>query len=313
MRIAPIHQKATPAVGVPIMKAAGTGKAILMAVAGLVLVGGAVGAAMLASQRVQQLMTAGDASPLEGAQASFADLLDNLRKQTLSQARMLVDDTRIRATVITPSFDEATVRDVLEDLRTASQSTGLAVLDSGGKPLAVSGIAALKGVDLSSSAAVRIAQDRATVDVWTVGQQVLVVALAPVRNRREVPALLLVANELPAAALTGIAKAHRVSAALVVAEKLAMRTPGDAEPEALQAAVAQAGAAGEVTIADQVYRYRTSVTGDAATAAQVLWLSSNHHLVAAAGPVRSLVWMPVVMAGLLWLLMVTVVRALVRR
>ena len=145
MRIAPIHQKVTPAVGVPIMTAAGTGKAILMLVAGLVLVGGTVAAAMLASQRVQQLMTAGDASPLEGAQASFADLLDNLRKQTLSQARMLVDDTRVRATVITPSFDEATVRDVLEDLRSASQATGLAVLDSGGKPLAVSGIAALEG------------------------------------------------------------------------------------------------------------------------------------------------------------------------
>ena len=278
------------------------------------LVAGTVVAARMAAQRVQELMTAGDAAPLEGAQASFADLLDSLRKQTLAEARMLVDDTRIRATVVTPRFDEATVRDVLEDLRAASQSTGLAVLDSTGKPQAVSGIPALSGVDLSSSAAVRTAQDRPSVDIWTVGQQVLVVALAPVRNRREVPALLLVANELPAAALASIAKAHRVSGALVIAEKLAARTPGDGAPEAaLQAAVAQTGAAGEVTVAERTYRYRTSITGDAATAAQVLWLSSNQHLVAAAGPVRSLVWMPVVLAGLLWLLLVAVVRALVRR
>jgi hypothetical protein len=125
---------------------------------------------------------------------------------------------------------------------------------------------------------------------------------------------LLVANELPVAALASIARAHRVSGALVIAEKLSARTPGDGAPEAaLQAAVAQPGAAGEVMVAERTYRYRTSVTGDAATAAQVLWLSSNQHLVAAAGPVRSLVWMPVVLAGLLWLLMVAVVRALVRR
>ena len=247
MRMAAIHQKDTPAVGVPIIRPS-AGKSILALVAGLTLVAGTVVAARMAAQRVQELMTAGDAAPLEGAQASFADLLDGLRKQTLAEARMLVDDTRIRSTVITPRFDEATVRDVLEDLRAASQATGLAVLDSTGKPQAVSGMPALSGVDLSSSAAVRTAQDRPSVDIWTVGQQVLVVALAPVRNRREVPALLLVANELPAAALAGIAKAHRVSGALVIAEKLAARTPGDGAPEAaLQAAVAQAGAAGEVT------------------------------------------------------------------
>jgi hypothetical protein len=311
--MAAIHQKDTPAVGVPINRPFGTGKAVLAVAAGALLVGGTAAAAVLASQRVQQLMTAGDSSPVDGAQASFAEVLEGLRKQTLAQARMLVDDTRVRATVITPSFDEATVRDVLDDLRAASQATGLAVLDSAGKPRTTSGIPALSGVDLSSSAAVRTAQDRPSVDVWTVGQQVLVVALAPVRNRREVPALLLVANELPAAAMAGIAKAHRVSGALVIAEKLAVRTPSEAAPGALEAALAQGGPAGEVAVDDKTYRYRTSVTGDAATAAQVLWLSSNHHVVAAAGPVRSLVWMPVVMAGLLWLLLVTVVRGLVRR
>jgi hypothetical protein len=104
-----------------------------------------------------------------------------------------------------------------------------------------------------------------------------------------------------------------VTGALVIAEKAVVRTPGDAAPEALQAALAQGGGRGEITALGQGYRYRSSVTGDAATAAQVLWLSSNHHLVAAAGPVRSLVWTPVVLAGLLWLLLLTVVRALVRR
>jgi hypothetical protein len=263
---------------------------------------------------VERLMTAGDSSPVEGAQASFADLLEGLRKQTLSQARMLVDDTRIRATVITPRFDEATVRDVLEDLRNASQATGLAVLDSAGKPRAVSGIAALSGVDLSSSAAVRTAQDRPSVDIWTVGQQVLVVALAPVRNRREVAALLLVANELPASALAGVARAHRVTGALVVGDKIVSRTPSDGMPDAaLQTAAVLASPSGEVSAAGRVYRYRTSETGDSATAGQVVWLASNHHLLVAAAPLRSLVWMPVVMAGLLWLLLVTVVRALVRR
>lgn len=314
MRMAAIHQKDTPAVGVSILRRPGRWKLFAGLAAGLLLVGATAGASLATRQQVERLMGAADISPLEGAQLSFDQLLEGLRQQTLSQARMLVDDTRVRTTVITPKFDEATVGDVLEDLRTAAQASGLAVLDSAGKPRAVSGIPALKGVDLSSSAAVRTAQDRPTVDVWTVGQQVLVVALAPVRSRREVPALLLVANELPPSALAAVARAHRVSGALVIADRIAARMPSDGTPEAaLQAAVGQRGPAGEVITAARTYRYRTSQTGDSATAGQVIWLASNHHLLTAAGPLSSLVWMPVVMAGLLWLLLVTVARALVRR
>jgi hypothetical protein len=307
-------QHETPAVGVPMVRPRARWTWLLAATAGMALVGGTAASAELTQRRVQRLQAVADASPLEGAQLSFAQLLEGLRRETVAEARMLVDDTRVRSTVITPRFDEATVGDVLEDLRTASQSTGLAVLDSSGKALAVSGLPALRGMDLSSAAAVRTALERPTVDVWTFGQQVLVVALAPIRNRREVPALLLVANELPAAALAGIGKAHRVSGALVIADKIVARTAGDGAPDAaLQAAAARPVPAGEVLAGEDLYRYRVTATGDSAAAAQVVWLASNHHLVAAAGPVRSLVWMPVVMAGLLWLLLLNGIRALVRR
>ena len=53
---------------------------------------------------------------------------------------MLADDNRIRATVLAPKFDEATVQDVLEDLRKSSGATLLGSRStSAGKVVAVSG------------------------------------------------------------------------------------------------------------------------------------------------------------------------------
>ena len=138
-----------------------------------------------------------------------------------------------------PRFDEATVRDVLDDLRTASQATGLAVLDSAGKPQAVSGIAALKGVDLSSSAAVSTAQDRPTVDVWTVRPAGAGGGPGPRAQPARGAGAVAGGQRAAGPALAGIARAHRVAAALVIAEKLvgagSRRRRG---PRSLQAAVA---------------------------------------------------------------------------
>ena len=44
-----------------------------------------------------------------------------------SEVKVLADDNRIRSTVLAPKFDEATVQDILEDLRKSSGATLLAV------------------------------------------------------------------------------------------------------------------------------------------------------------------------------------------
>jgi hypothetical protein len=56
-----------------------------------------------------------------------------------SEVTVLADDNRIRSTVLAPKFDEATVQDILEDLRKSSGATLLAVVDAAGKVIAVAG------------------------------------------------------------------------------------------------------------------------------------------------------------------------------
>jgi hypothetical protein len=126
--------------------------------------------------------------------------------------------------------------------------------------------------------------------------------------------MLLVARELSPSMLAGIARAHRVAAALVIAERVVPFGNGSpADGPAFAAAAAESAPVGQVTALGQGYRYRVSETGDSATAGRVVWLAPRHQLRAHAGPLTSLLWMPVVGAALLWLLVLAVVRVRARR
>src|SRR5207248_4983743 len=73
------------------------------------------------------VMTALDERALAQAETALGGAVESGRQRVLADIKLLADDQRIRSTVITPSFDEATVRDVLDDLRRASGATTLAV------------------------------------------------------------------------------------------------------------------------------------------------------------------------------------------
>ena len=290
---------------------AARGWGLLALAAGLLLVGMTGMSAWHTFRQRDALLKAADEAVLRGAQLAFEQRLERERQQALRVAELLGDDTRVRATVLAPRFDEATVRDVLQDLRAAGQAGLLAVLDGSGKVRVESGLTELAGMDLSSSAAVRNALVERSTDVWTIGQRVFAVAIAQIRSGAAISALLLSGVEIDAAALRPIERAHGVRGALVVGQKIVARTagPGDAALDAIfRTAAARGEGGGRVGEGAAAFIYRVSETGPAATSARALWVVGGQHLLASAAPIGGIWWLPVLLSGLMWLLVVALVR-----
>ena len=165
--------------------------AVVATVAAILSFGALGAAAWLANAELERVLSAQDDEALAQASRTLEELVNRQREQLVSEVKVLADDNRIRATVLAPKFDQATVQDVLEDLRKSSGATLLAVLDANGKVQAVTGAVGLREVDLSASTAVRAAFERPTSDIWTLPDQVQVIGLAPIRSGGETPALLV--------------------------------------------------------------------------------------------------------------------------
>jgi len=135
----------------PSREPAGTAGVIATAI---LLFGALAFASWLADGQLRRLLSGLDDEALAQASRTLEELVNRQREQLVAEVKVLADDNRIRTTVLAPKFDEATVQDVLEDLRKSSGATLLAVLDASGKVQAVTGAVGLRQVDLSGSAAV---------------------------------------------------------------------------------------------------------------------------------------------------------------
>src|SRR6478672_215226 len=154
----------TTSVGPAPAPASGGGLGAILA--GFVVLGLVAGASWMGDRQLRQFLSQQDDQLLGQASASLEQLLARQREQLVAEVKVLADDNRIRATVLAPKFDEATVQDILEDLRKSSGASLLAVVDAGGKVSAVAGAAGLREVNLGVSPAVKGGFDRPTSAVW---------------------------------------------------------------------------------------------------------------------------------------------------
>jgi len=267
--------------------------ALIIAGPGLAMVALAAVASWFTSAAFERSLSRLDEQAVRQAGVALDRALDGQRAQALAQARLLADDNRVRATVITPRFDEATVRDVLDDLRKASGATVMGVLDVHGRVNAVSGLDALKRETLGQTAAMKAAMEKATADVWSFPDRVLVIALAPILSGNQVAALMMVGFELGGPALTAIEQASGVAGALVVADKIVARSSSDpAVGAAFETARAVADGTSQVVESGPGFLVRATRTSDSAAAARAIWLVPRHQQAALFGPVPQVLWMP---------------------
>jgi len=199
------------------------------------------GAALAAGARVQ------GAQAVESARALLEHVSEEVRLRLRTEAQLMSEDPRLKSTLATPGIDEATITDVLQDLRKQTSAELLAVLTPTARVRAVVGADYLKNLDLSTSSVVRAAQatEQPTVGTWVVADRVLDVSAKAIRFDNQTVAFLVVGAPLAEATLT---HAHRVTGAwvaLLVGGKVALAQPSGqdftlaftalaAEPSALE-------------------------------------------------------------------------------
>jgi hypothetical protein len=278
---------------------------LIFTVAAVVLAVG-VGAALAGQKVLDRLLDGLDDQAFERANLALGQSLAEKQERALASVKLLVDDTRVRATVITPNFDEATVADVLEDLRAASGASVVAVLNVAGTVKARTGADLLKQQDLGSVTAVKKALGGPAAAVWSLPERVLVTAVAPIRTGAEVAALLMLGYDLDAGALAAI---ERLSPGLAGAVVIADRVAGEPANRALfEAARAVAETGGAIAPQGQSLLVRATRTSDSAAAGRVLWILPRHHRAGALGALRVVVWAPAVLVAVMLALMALHVR-----
>jgi hypothetical protein len=261
-------------------------------------------ASWLADGQLRHLLFNLDDQALGQASRTLEELVNRQREQLVAEVKVLADDNRIRTTVLAPKFDEATVQDVLEDLRRSSGATLLAVLDGSGKVQAVTGAAGLRQVDLSASAAVKAAFQHPTSDIWTLPDQVQVIGLAPIRSGDETPALLVKGLALAKGQLATVETALGVSGAVFIGDRIASSSSQNvALEDAFRSAGRMNDGSDDVAVGGRSYRVKIGRAGEGATAARVAWLVPHRRPVDSARLLLFFIWCPIPLGALLLLLL----------
>lgn len=280
----------------------------LLVMAGITL-GVSVAMSWMMHTQLTGFLSTLDADSLSQAISVYDRTIEQQRGLLASQVALLADDTRVRAPVMTPSFDEATVRDVLEDLKKVSGANMLAVLDVNGRVRAVAGAQSLRDLDLGSSPVVKTALKGVATDVWSFPDRVLVVAVGAVKSADRVAALLVVGFDVNEPFLAGIEKALGVASAVLVGDRVAASSTRD--PAMLKAFPSVSGAEDrveQVVVGEQEFAARVSRTSTAAAAGKVVWLVPHHHETGRVIGLRVMNWGPAVLVALMIVLVFSIAR-----
>jgi hypothetical protein len=278
-------------------------------VVAVMLIALAAGVSLVMQHQLDQFLSDLDRQSLNEATQVFARSIDQQRRYAQSAVSVLAEDTRVRAPVMAPNFDENTVRDVLEDLMKSSGASMLAVLDASGRVKAVAGAQGLRELDLGSSSVVKTAQQRPSTVVWAFPERVLVVGVAPVHSADQVTALLVMGFEIGEAIFGAIQNAVGVAGALLIGDRVAASSTNDpAIMQAFRAARELEDDKEQIVKTDQEFVARVSRTSASAAAGKVVWLVKRHHEIGRAFTLRLMNWMPAVLVALTFALIFLLAR-----
>jgi hypothetical protein len=202
-----------------------------------------VGVAAVWSLVAQHQMSAAiareSATHLDHARRTFdharARRLDALR----AQARVMVEDPRLKSTLATDGVDEVTVADILSDLGKLRGSGFLMILSPDGRVFAQASADELRGLDLSGSSAVKKAQGtlEAVTGSWVIGGKIMDLSIMPVRFGSNPIAYLVVGQAVDQDMLNAIADQTGVAVATANGQTVMLSAPSEESTKAVFAAV----------------------------------------------------------------------------
>jgi hypothetical protein len=179
------------------------------------------------------------ATHLERARRTFdltrARTLDSLR----AQARVMVEDPRLKSTLSIDGIDEVTVADILGDLGKLRSAGFLMVLSPEGRVFAQAGAEELRGLDLSGSSAVKKAQGmaEAVTGSWVIGGKIMDLSIMPVRFGPKPIAFLVVGQAVDQDMVNAVADQTGVAVATTTGQTIMLSAPPDEQTKAMFAAV----------------------------------------------------------------------------
>jgi hypothetical protein len=290
----------------PVAVRQGFGLAIAAA---LLLLAMAAAASLLALRELDRSLADIDKRSLRQANDMVQINIEQQRAFLQSQIGVLAEDTRIRVTVMTPKFDEGTVRDVLNDLRKSANATVLAVLDVSGRVKAVSGLDVLRGVDVGTAPLISAAVAGPAVDMWTFADQLLVIGVAPIRSGQQVTALLMMGFRLTERLFTSVLATTGVFGAAFAGDRMILSsTKEPAVVEALRQGALLPEGADAVIPGGERFLARAKRTTEAPTAARWVWVAPPQLDGERIRFLRAMAWLPAVFVLLTALLMSVALR-----
>lgn len=248
-------------------------------------------------RRLDRMLDRLDARRLDESVKVLDHLVAEQRKHLTSTVAVLAEDARIRAMFLTPTFDQATVVDLLTDLKATSGASVVAILDGGGTVRAVVGAPEMAELDLGTSSLVKDALERPSAQLWAFANKVGVLSATPVRLDHQVRALFMMGFEIDDALLQNIERAVGATGAVFVGDGVVASATKNPE---LEQALRTAGELppGGYQIVAGTFLATSSRMSEAAVAATVAWLVPLYRHADEVTLTRALCWLPAALVGL---------------
>jgi hypothetical protein len=208
--------------------------------------------------------------------------------------------------VLTPTFDRATVIDLLTDLKATSGASVVAMLDSAGTVRAVVGAPEMEQLDLGSSSLVREALAKPSAQLWAFANQIGVLAATPVRLDGQVRALFMLGYAMDDAALQDIEQSLGATGAAFVGDAIVASANKDPAIERALRVAAELPP-GTYRIVEEDFLASSSRMGDSAVTARASWLVPLRRHTGELSLTRALSWLPALLVGLVLALMTLLV------
>lgn len=238
-----------------------------------------------------------DVRTLDQSASVLDQLLAQQRSHLTSTLGMLAEDARIRAMILTPTFDRATVLDLLTDLRATSGASVVAILDSGGTVRSVAGAPEMDQLDLGTSSLVQNAREKPSAQLWAFGGQVGVLAATPIRLDNQVRALFMMGFGVGDAVLQDIERALGATGAIFVGDAIVASATHDPALELALRRTAELPPGSPGLVAG-TFRGSSSRLSNAAVSATVAWIVPLNRQAEGVPLTRALSWLPAVLVGL---------------
>jgi hypothetical protein len=259
-----------------------------------------------AQRRLDALLDRFDARTLEQSGKVLNSVLVHRQNHLTSTMGVLAEDARLRAMVLTPNFDRATVLDLLTDIKATSRASVVAILDSGGTVRAVVGAPEMDQLDFGTSSLVQKAFERPSAQPWVFANKVGVLSATPIRLDNQVRALFMMGFEIDGALLEDIERALGATGAVFVGDAIVASATQDPEIERALRSAAELPP-GTYQIVAGTFLATSSRMSDSAAAATVAWLVPLNRHADELRLTRLMSWLPSVLFGLVLAFMIVLV------